>query len=222
MAENTDLTNEGIKTAASESLQQDADIRAKVRDLTLQALKSRHLEPEAIKQVVRAMSEGISLGAESRASDVRNALAEALGGLDEALMKSAEASHLALKQLTSKGKEFSENELKQALTNLKKLEEDFLNTVGQVADAGGGVVKQELRELLSHARRAGTDTGKQVAATMNEFAHRMTTSYVDSTISGLEAARVLSARFALVASGILAGLADALREQPGKTDKKAE
>lgn len=220
MAENTDLTSASIKSAASESVLQDAEIRARVRDLTLQALKSRHLDPVEIKEVVRAMSEGISLGAESRASDMRKTLAEALAGLDEALMKSAEASHLALKELTSKGKEFSDNELKQALNNLKKLEEDFLNTVGQVADAGGGMVKQELRELLSHARRAGTDTGRQVAATMNEFAHRMTTSTVDSTISGLDAARVLSARFAMVASGILAGLAEALRDR--SSGKKAD
>lgn len=218
MAETTpkDFSNESIKSAVAESMRQGADIREKVRDLTLQALKARHLDPREIRQVVHAMTEGISIGAEKRAADMRNAMADALHGLDDALTKSAEAGRLALEQLTTRTKDFSENELKQALANLKKMEEDFLTTVGQVADAAKPVVKEELKDLVGHARRAGTDTGKIVAQTAREFAHRMGSTYVDTQIAGLHAARELSARFTQVASGFLAGLADALRKDETK------
>jgi hypothetical protein len=52
-----------------------------------------------------------------------------------------------------------------------------------------------------------------MAAAINELAVRMGGSYREDTSSGLEAARTYSARMALVASGVLAGVADALRDQ---------
>ncbi|MBI2312445.1 MAG: hypothetical protein HYU77_08085 [Betaproteobacteria bacterium] len=216
-----DLSNESLKQAASETVQKSVDIRASVRDLTLQAIQSRRLDPQEMKNIMRAMTEGITIGAEKRSNDTRLALSEAIKGLDEALMKAAEAGHLALKQLTTKTKDFSENELKQALANMKKLEEDFIQTLTQVTEAAGAKMKPELKELLSHAQRAGTDTGAKVAATMSEFTHRMATSYLESKYSSLEAARELSARFTLAASGFLAGLAEALR-QPRKGEGKKE
>ncbi len=103
---------------------------------------------------------------------------------------------------------------------MKKLEEDFLATLTQVTEAASAKVKPELKELLAHARRTGTDTGAKVAATMSEFTHRMAASYVDSKFASLEAARELSARFTLAASGFLAGLAEALREKPKDQGKK--
>lgn len=218
MAETTpqDFSNESIKSTVAESVQQGTNIREKVRDLTLQALKARHLDPQEIRQVVHAMTEGISIGAEKRTTDMRNAMADALHGLDDALTKSAEAVRLALDQLTSKTKDFSDNELKQALVNLKKMEEDFLATVSQVADAAKPLVKQELNDLVGHAQRAGTDTGKMVAQIVREFTHRLGSSYVDTQMASLHAARELSVRFTQVASGFLAGLADALRKDETK------
>ncbi len=144
---------------------------------------------------------------------MKQALSEALRGIDQALVKSAEAGAGALKQLAATGKDFSDSELKQSLANLKKLEDDFLATVSQVAEAASERVKPELRELIGNARRTGTDTGKQLASVMTEFAHRFSVASIDTTIAGLEAASEFGTRFAMLASGMLAGLAEALRER---------
>jgi hypothetical protein len=213
------MSDERIKDAASETVRAGVDIRDKVRELTLLALQSYRFDRHGIRDVVRSVTEGAALGAEKNRTGIRQAMSEALSGLDQALRTSAEAGHTALKQLASTGKDFSDGELKQALANLRRLEEDFLSTVGQVADKASERVQPQLREALSAARRTGTETGKQVATVMSEFAHRFSVASIDATIHGLEAAGEFGQRFALVTSGILAGIAEALRP-PASSERK--
>jgi hypothetical protein len=212
-----DVSEAAIREAASQTVREGTDIRARVREITLRALQSRRFDRDGIREVVRAVTEGTAIGAERRHTGMRQAMSEALQGLDQALRTSAEAGGQALRQLTSSGRSFSDNELKQALGNLKKMEKDFLDTVGQVADATSENVRPELREALRNARTAGTATGKQVAITMGEFAQKFGAASFEATLTGLETAADVGQRFALIASGILSGMAEALR-----TEAKAE
>ncbi len=213
MTENREDTA-SIKEAASEAIRHGTDIRAKVHDLTLLAIQQHRFDRAGMRAVLEAITEGIAQGAEQRPSTVREALSEALRGLDHALRTSAEAGQGALKQLTATGKDFSEHELREALSQLRKLEEDFFTTVGQVADRAGERVKPELRALLAATRRTGTETGKLVATVMNEFAHRASIASLEATVAGIAVAGAVGSRFAALASGILSGLADALRRPP--------
>ena len=213
---------ENVEQAARSSVEEGTDIRARVRDLTLHALRDRRFEPDAIRDVLRAVTEGIRRGAEQRPHGVRKALSDALTGLDDAMMKAAEAASLALREFTTQGKEFSDHELKQVRDNVKKMEEDFLDTARHAADRGSVIVRKEMLDLLSHLGRSGTDAGAQVVSTFNEFASRMTTISVESAKLGLEAARDFSSRFALAASGFLAGIADTLHDQAADRDRKQE
>jgi hypothetical protein len=213
-----DVTAAEIREAASESVRQGTDIRSQVHEITLRALQSRRFDRDGIREVVRAVTEGTALGAERKPTGMRQAMSEALSGLDQALRTSAEAGGQALKQLTSSGRSFSETELKQALANLRKLEHDFLDTVGQVAEGTSESVRPELREALRNARHAGTATGKQVAHTMGDFAQKFGAASFEATLTGLETAADVGQRFSLVASGILSGMAEALRTKP-KTDE---
>jgi len=212
------VTAAEIREAASETVRQGTDIRSQVHEITLRALQSRRFDRDGIREVVRAVTEGTALGVERKPTGMRQALSEALSGLDQALRTSAEAGGLALKQLTSSGRSFSETELKQALANMRKLEHDFLDTVGQVAEGTSESVRPELREALRNARHAGTATGKQVAHTMGDFAQKFGAASFEATLTGLETAADVGQRFSLVASGILSGMAEALRTKP-KTDE---
>lgn len=215
------LSTEEIKQAASASVEGGVDIRTKVRDLTLRALKTRKLSTEEIRPVINAVTEGISVGAAKRAGEVKSALSEGLAGMDEALTKAAEATRLALEQLTSHAKDFSESELDWALVNLKRLEEEFLDTVSTVADSAAGKIKQELKDLVVHARRTGTDTGAKVAETVNTLGNKVSSTLHESKVVGKDAAREMSARLASLAGGFLAGMADALREKAEKLKGKS-
>ena len=206
--------NEDIKQAASASLREGVDIRARIRDMTLLALTSGRFDRYSMREVVRAVTEGVALGAEDSRADFRKALAEAFHGMDEALTRSAEAGRAALSQFVAAGKGLSDNEIRQGLQTIKRLEDDFLSTAGTVAEAANEKVRPELSRLVETARVNGTETGKVAAATLTELALRFSAASVDMTLAGMEVAGVVGSRFAQLASGVLGGIGDALAKPP--------
>jgi len=74
--------------------------------------------------------------------------------------------------------------------------------------------------VLSEARRTGTETGRQVASTLTEFAQRASVASLDVTLAGLQAAGEFGARFALLAAGVLGGIADAIRKPESESSTK--
>ncbi|MDF3010592.1 MAG: hypothetical protein K0S03_1388 [Burkholderiales bacterium] len=198
--------SETIRQAAADSMRHGEDIRRRVHDVTLEALKNRRFDREGIREVVRAVSEGVTRGADAGSSGLRDRLAEAFRGMDEALTKSVAAGQQALRQMAATGRGFSDHELKQGVAGLKKIEHDFVETVNQVASSANERLRPELKEALRQTLHAGTETGRQSARLMAEF-----------TLTGIELAGEFSARFAQVASGVLAGMADALsqKKDPG-------
>src|SRR5918992_732484 len=127
----------------------------------------------------------------------------------KAASEAVEAGESALKQMVATGRGISDNEVKQALAGMKKIEEDFVATVSQVASSANERVRPELQDLVKRATHAGTETGRQVAHLMAEF-----------TFTGVELAGEFSARFAKMASGVLAGMADALEKSAAERRKK--
>lgn len=178
------------------------DIRQRVHDLTLEALKARRFDRQAIRDAVRAVTEGLVRDAEGNPGGARHALAEGFRGMDQALTASVQAGHEALRQMVAAGRGVSEHEVKQALAGLSKLEHDLVATVEEVARSANERVRPELREVLRQAVHAGTETGRQSARLMAEFA-----------LGGLELAGEFSVRFAKIAGGVLAGMADALESR---------
>jgi uncharacterized protein DUF6781 len=209
------MSSEQIRAAATASMAEGVNIRERVREVTLRALHERRLDLGGMREVMRAMTEGVSTGAAQRgAHDLRFALSEAFAGMDQAMSKAAHASSLALRELSAKGRDFSDTELKQGLDRIRQMEGSLLDAVLQVSHAAPGTVRSEWQNILSHAQRAGTDTGQVLSATARDFSVRMTASLSDGALAGMEAAREFGERLAALASGILAGMSEALR--PGK------
>jgi hypothetical protein len=221
MAEKRGRSDESIKQTASDTIRQGEDVRERVRDLTLDALTSRRFDRAAIREVVRAVTEGVSLGAEGSRAGARQAVAEAFRGMDQALAKSVQAGQQAIHQLLDAGRGVSERELQQALAGLQKIEEDFVATVSQVAESAGERVGPDLRDTVGKATKAGTETGRQVAAAMTEITRSLAGASVKFTLAGMEIAGEFGARFAQIAGGVLSGMADALDKSPGEAKKRS-
>lgn len=207
-----------IKKAASDSVREGVDIRKRIHDVTLLALTSRRFDRKGMQEVVTAVTSGMALGAEQSQSDLRQALSEAFRGMDQALTRTADAGGTALRQLAITGKDLSDTELKQALSTLKKLEDDFLATAARAAEATSDRIRPELRHILHTARETGTETGRIAALSMTEVAQRFSVASLDVALAGMEVAAEVGSRFAQLASGILGGIADALATP--RSDKK--
>lgn len=209
----SEMQAEQIQVEAEQLAEKETDLHAKVRDLTLRAMRDRAVSVGELGSVLRAVVQGLSLGFAKRTGEIKEASTQALAGLDEAIKKSAEATKLAAQQLAAQGKEFHAADLKPTLDELKQLEEAFLSTVSQVAEKAGGRIKEEWASQVSHARRMGTDTGRLVADTVSEFSQRLGSTAKDSAQAGVGTAVEVKKRLTLLASGILAGMADALHEK---------
>ena len=192
--------------AASPVTTEDQVIRERVKGLTSQALQRGRIDPEAVKDIVRTVMGGapdsMAVGVQARELFV-----DAVRKLDEALVKSASAAHDALQHLAARGKDFSDNDLKEALVSLRKLEQDYAAAASRVAEAMTGNLRREISELAVHAQNVGVEASARIASMMEEL-----TGGVGAT-SGMAKVRDASVRMALLASGALAGVADALREQ---------
>lgn len=211
---------DAIRDAATESVRAGVDIRSRIHDVTLLALRSHRFDRHGMRDVVQAVTSGVAIGADQSRADLRKALAEAFRGMDEAITRSADASRVALRRLVSTGRDLSDNDVKTALAQMKRLEDDFLSTAARAAQAASEKVRPELTNLLEAARQNGTDTGRVAASTVTELGHRFSVASLDVALAGLEAATEVGARFAQIASGILGGVADALTE-PRKDPPKS-
>jgi len=197
MADSTD----SIRKAAVDAIKSGEDVARRMREVTLEALRNRRFDREGIRDVVRAVTEGMAAAAPASGGTVRQVMGQAFRGMDEALTKSVEAGEQALRQLVATGRGMADHEVKDALAGLKKIEQDFIETVSTVASSANERARPELRALVERATQFGTETGKQSAKLMAEF-----------TFTGMELAGQFSARFAQIASGVLAGMADALEK----------
>jgi hypothetical protein len=191
---------------AAPPVTEDQAIRQRVKELTSQVLQQGRMDPDAVRDVVRAVIGRTPSEVATSASDARELFAAAVRELDEALMKSASATHSALQQLALRGKDFTDNDLKEALVSLKKLEEDYVAATNRIAEAMSGNLRRQMTELAAHAQNLGVEASARVATVMGEFASNVTSP-------GLATMRGASARMALLASGLLAGIADALSDQ---------
>jgi len=211
-------SGESIRKEATESLRAGVDIRSRVRDVTLLAFKSRRFDRHGVREVVGAVTDGLALGAEQSRGELRQALAEAFRGLDDALTRSAESGRVALRQFVAAGRDYSDTDFKQTLATMKRLEDDFLTTATHAAERASVKVQPELRQLIETARTTGTETGKTVALTFTELGQRFSAAWLDVALAGVELASEVGARFAQVTGGVLSGIADALSQPP--SDKK--
>lgn len=207
----TDTTAPAGSAGSSPPADEQA-IRERVRELTAQMLTSGRLDAEGVTEVVRAMTGAATLPPLDNAR-AREAFAEAIRGFDQALAASAQAAHEALAALAARGKDFTDNDLKSAFAALQKLQQDYVAVANHIADATTGNLRRELADLALHAQRVGADASVRFAQVMSEFANRLGGSARARAVPGIEAVREYGANMTLLTSGLLAGFADALRQQ---------
>ena len=221
MSDESRFSLDELRAAAQQLVGAGQDVRAKLHELTMKALTQRQLAEQEIREVLAAITEGVSLGASQRAEEMRTALSDALQGVDDALGYAAEAMHLALGEASTHAQEFAESDVKQSLSELKNLEEMFLDTVRRTAQGASGLVKQEMAALLEHAGRAGTGTGGRVKDVVDDLGNRLRATAHEAGDAGKRAAREIGVRVATLASRKLAEMADKIEQkaQALKQDK---
>jgi len=193
--------------AASPPAAEDKDIREQAKELTSQVLQRGRVDPDAVREIVRAMIGGPPGNTAGSGADAREIFADAVRELDEALVKSASETHSALQQLASRGKDFTENDLKEALVSLRRLEQDYAAGANLIRDAMSINLRRDMMGLAVSSQNIGVEAIARLAGMLGKVAGGV------GATPGVATIRDGSARMASVFSGVLAGVADAIRDQ---------
>lgn len=206
-------TIQQVEDAVREAFKSEKDLYQEVRTITLKALTERSLDMENIKSVVQAVSKGISAGISSQSTSAKKTFKQSIDALDDALVKTAEASKLSIEEAASRVSEFSNHDLNLATEDLKSLEEMFLETVGKVARESNEAFSEIADDFISHAKQSGTSVGKQTQTALehlNDLRHIGQEAIITSTTA-------TTSTLATIASGILAGIAESLHPNKDNT-----
>jgi hypothetical protein len=199
-----------LKTLASQSVKQGSNVRMAVRELTLKALQQRELTLAQIRKVLQSVTEGVTLGVAKREMNVEKTLSDTVAGMDDALLKAVHASNVALHRMTGKGYDYEDSNLKQALDELEKLEDQFLQSIMKATDSASEKIKAPWNRVLEKTKLSGTATGTKVASTIRDYAKRAQAEMRTQRETSFKTAHLLTQNFATLASGILIGMSEGL------------
>ena len=217
----SEVDTEIVKEIARTAVERSDDIRHDVRALTLNALSDGHLDTKKINKVIRAVMEGVSIGAEDKGEQAKDALSDAMSGIDDALAKSAEASKLAVEEAVGHIKDFSSHDLKRAMDDLLGLEELFFDTVRDVSKGTNETIKETLSDLVKHAKQHGTNVGKTSSEATATLSQKLSNTLKDTASASIQSTADVLAHIANASAGILEGIADTLqKENKNKSDKE--
>ena len=204
--------DEVLKGLAQESVKQGENLRAAVRELTLNALRGRELTVEQIKRVVSAVTQGVNLGAASSKADPERVLGEAFSGMDEAVLKAVQANHLALQQFSGQGG----SSMQRALDELERLEDEFVKTVKDATKKGSQQLRNQWAAVLQQKEAAGIATQTQIEQTLEQFGDQMRDAVRQQRRTAVKATEAMMDNFNTLASGILIGLTEGLQQGKAK------
>ncbi len=202
-----------VKAASQSAVERGDAIREDTRDIILTALSQRHLDNKKIRQVVRAVIEGASIGSASKGGQAKDALLDAMTGVDEALAKSTEASKLAVEEAAGNIKDFGKQDLKRALDDLQALEDMFLDTVSEVSKGANELIRGALSDMVEHARNSGTAVGKTAAQTSEALNQQLGKTLHEAASASAHAAMDVAGHIAQAAAGALDGIAQTLQQE---------
>ncbi|HEX5864471.1 MAG TPA: DUF6781 family protein [Casimicrobiaceae bacterium] len=211
-----------LKSLASKSIKQGSNVRAAVRGVTLKALQQRELTLDQIRKVLHSITEGVNLGVAKREMKVEKVLFDTVAGIDDALLRAVKASNVALHRLTGKGYDYEDSNLKQALDELEKLEDEFLQSIVKATDSASEKLKAPWERVLKQTKLSGTATGTQVASTIRDYAKRAQAAMREQRETGFKTAHLLTQNFATLASGILIGMSEGLGAKRDASKRKTK
>ena len=193
-------------------------LRKAVGEATLKALQGRELTLANIRGVVKTMTEAASTGAARSGlpvPDVEAMLGEAFAGMDAALLKAVEAQRRALEQIVSQGVDVQDKQIKAALANLEKMEDNFFAAVAKAAQGAGAPLQGPWDKVLETMKLQGTSSGLLADQSVEQMLSQAKTALRDGQTASLKTAQALMQVYSTLVSGVLIGMSEGLQPCPG-------
>jgi hypothetical protein len=135
----------------------EKDIRERVHDLTLRALRDRDLTLRDIPKLAQRLVENAAAGMNNAVpASKRNVLRQVVDGLTDAATATAQSTKSVATSTAQRGSKFIKHDAARTARDLKTIEEEFVSALGRAGKHLTGAAKEELDAIVRHSRRAGT------------------------------------------------------------------
>jgi hypothetical protein len=216
-----------LKEAVRHTVASGRDLQSHVSELVFSALSTAtaQVDPAHLRRITRAALEGVGAGAQTGGAGSAEVIRKSVAGVEDALLKTAGVSHLAIEEAAGHVEEFSKTDLRRAVDELASLQDLFLNVLGDVAKAGSKTAASTFTDIQRHIRDSGGALGTMLADNTRDLQELFPPVARDGLHTGVESAGKAAEQLGRMASGVLAGIARGLedpdRKPPRDTDVDA-
>ena len=144
MAKGTSTASQA-RTVAGEG----KDVRDRVRDLTVRAIRDRNLGVKDLSKVVDEVLHGASKGLkDALPQSQKNVLRQVFNGLEEAVQTTARAGLGAAREAKVRGERIVKRDATTAAKHVREANDHFLSATSGFAKKLSGEMRDELKDLI--------------------------------------------------------------------------
>ena len=199
-----------------------SDVRNKIADAVRQAAAMIHETGESLGDVSKSVIDE-AVGAAKDEAGAGTVLREVIDGVGDGFGTAAQAVDLAVSEARSKGQEFAKDELHSAADDLRSLGSLLVETTGNAIRDAGSFVKDQAKDLTSHAERTAKRMRPDLEAAASAAAGDVGGTIKQAARAGVSAARQGSGTLLSIMGGFIEKAGDSLKlEDSGDEDKADE
>jgi hypothetical protein len=213
-----------LKETVRQTVASGRDLQSHVSDLVFSALSTATAKIDLVhlRQVTRAALEGVEAGARSHGTGSAEVIRKSVAGVEEALLKTAGVSRLAIEEAAGHVEEFSKTDLRHAVDELASLQELFLNVLGDVAKAGSKTAASTFKDIQRHIRDSGGALGTMLADNARDLQELFPPAAREGLQAGMDTAGKTAEQLGRMAGGVLEGIARGLEESGQRSSRNAD
>ena len=210
----TDHSHTSTKTRARSVAREGVDVRNRVRELTVSAIREGKLTARDVSRLVDEVLEGVAAGLDAAVPSSRSSvLRQVFEGLNDAMGTISKTGESVMRGVRTRGKNILEHDLPNAGRHVISASAEFLDAVGRFAGRVSGEIGEELEHLVSRARRDAPAVARSTARAAAAADGRVMELGGEAAEVGMQVARRAVGGLAKAASGLLEGIADSLTPQ---------
>lgn len=187
------------------------DVRERVRRLVVDTLRTRNLSLEELNEVSRQVLEGAAAGVKEATPEAqRTVLRSVIDGLADSYATAANAARLTLEEANARRKAFAEEDLSQAVRELRDLDKRFVHTVLRTTERAWGALREQAGAVKEHTQRAGESIRPSIEQALQVARRHPGRLATEAAAAGVEASRHTAGRLLQAMAGLLQGAGEAM------------
>jgi hypothetical protein len=216
-------TRSGHASHAHKIAKKGENVRDKVRDLTVRALRERDVGARDLSRVVDDVWEGAKRGVhESVPQSQKNVLRQVLDGLGEAADAAVKAGAGVVRDARSRGETIAKKDAATAAKQVREAHGKFLDAAGTLARRLKGEARDEVADLVSRVRKAAPKVRSAAGDAVSSADGRLLELGGETVRAGSKIARKAIGGLMMATGGLLEGMAESIApERSGRSTPAA-